>query len=67
MCYTVYEPCNVDIFIILSYSDIIRFSPFVKTGTEAFILGSVTIKKDVRPNEIVKVVVSDYIFFLICQ
>lgn len=42
---------------------IVRFTPFVKTGTEAFILGSVTIKKDIRPNEIVKVVVSDYIFF----
>ena len=35
-----------------------RFSPFVKTGTEGFILGSMSLKRDPRATEIVKIVVS---------
>ena len=35
-----------------------RFSPFVKTGTEGYILGSTIVKRSIRPEETVKVVVS---------
>ena len=35
-----------------------RFSPFVKTGTEGYILGSTIVKRNIRPEETVKVVVS---------
>lgn len=36
-----------------------RFSPFVKTGTESFVLHSLSVKRDVRANETIKIVVSE--------
>ena len=36
----------------------VRFSPFVKSGTESFILGLTHLKREPKLNEIVKIVVS---------
>ena len=36
----------------------VRFSPFVKSGTEHFILGLTHLKREPKENEIVKIIVS---------
>jgi sorting nexin-9/18/33 len=36
-----------------------RFSPFVKSGTEAFILGSSSVKRDIRPHEKISIIKSE--------
>ncbi len=48
-------------YLLLSFFPIhvqYRFSPFVKTGSEGFILGSLSLKREPRVNEIIKIIVS---------
>ena len=37
-----------------------RFSPFVKTGTEAFVLGNITVRTQLTAADRVKIVVSHW-------
>ena len=40
-----------------------RFSPFVKTGTEAFVLGKVSLKSQVTAADTIKIIVSAHNVF----